>query len=143
MPTAVWMLLAFAAWTVILLTLTVGTYRWSQILSRQTPINGFTASPVEGADWYRRAMRAHANCIENLPVFASIVFALHVTRLSSETVGYLSIAVMVARVLQSLVHVGLPQTPIVATFRFAFFFIQAICFLSLVSLIIAHAAFSP
>lgn len=139
MPTPVWMLLAFAAWTVVLLTATVGLYRWSQILGGRVPINGFTASPAEGADWYRRAMRAHANCLENLPVFASIVLALHVTQLDSTTVTCLSIAITVARVLQSLVHVVLTQTPLVATFRFAFFFAQVVCFLSLVSLIVAHA----
>jgi uncharacterized MAPEG superfamily protein len=142
MTTAIWMLLAFAAWTIVLLSSTIGVYRWSLILTRQAPINGFKANPVEGADWYRRSMRAHANCIENLPVFASIVFAIHVTRLDSVNVGYLSIAVVLARVLQSLVHVALPQTPFVAAVRFTFFFAQIVCFMSLVTLIIAHAAFN-
>jgi uncharacterized MAPEG superfamily protein len=143
MSIAIWMLLAFAAWTVLLLTSTIGVYRWSRILSGQAPINGFKASPVDGADWYLRSMRAHANCIENLPIFASIVFAIHVIQLNSATVGHLSIAVVVARVLQSLVHVVLPQTQLVAALRFTFFFAQILCFLSLVVLVIAHAAFSP
>jgi hypothetical protein len=46
-------------------------------------------------------------------------------------------------VLQSLVHVVLPQTQLVAALRFTFFFAQILCFLSLVVLVIAHAAFSP
>jgi uncharacterized MAPEG superfamily protein len=142
MSTAIWMLLAFAAWTILLLISTIGVYRWSRILTGQAPINGFNANPVDGADWYRRSMRAHTNCIENLPVFASIVFAIYVTQLNRPAVGYLCIGVMVARVLQSLVHVVLPQTPLVATWRFALYFVQIVCFLSLVVLVIAHAAFN-
>jgi hypothetical protein len=66
-----------------------------------------------------------------------------VTRLDSAAVGYLSIAVVLARVLQSLVHVVLPQTPFVVAVRFTFFFAQIVCFMSLVTMIIAHAAFNP
>ena len=76
MTTPVWMLLGFAGWTVLLLLGTVGVYRWSRILTGTVPIRSFRADPIEGAEWYRRALRAHANCIENLPVFGGIVFAL-------------------------------------------------------------------
>jgi len=68
MTVPVWMLLGFAAWTVLLLLSTVGVYRWSRILTGRVPIRDFRADQVEGEDWYRRSMRAHANCIENLPV---------------------------------------------------------------------------
>ena len=137
MSTPIWMLLAFAAWTVLLL---LGVYRWSRILAGQTPINEFRADQVEGADWYRRSMRAHANCIENLPVFGAIVFALHVSQLGGATVSYLSITVLVARVMQSLVHICLPQTNTVAAIRFAFFFVQIVCFLALIVMVVGHAA---
>ncbi len=80
MSVPVWSLLGFAAWTVILLLGTVGVYRWTRILTGRVPIRDFRADQVVGEDWYRRAMRAHANCIENLPVFGAIVFALYVGR---------------------------------------------------------------
>ena len=66
-------LLAFAMWTIIVPLGAIAYYRWSRILAGAAPINAFPADAVSGADWYRRAMRAHANCVENLPVFGSIV----------------------------------------------------------------------
>jgi uncharacterized membrane protein YecN with MAPEG domain len=140
MSVPIWMLLAFAAWTVLLLSFTIGVYRWSRILTGQSPINEFRADQVEGADWYRRSMRAHANCVENLPVFGSIVFALYVSQLGGATVSFLSITVLVARVMQSLVHICFPQTNTVAAMRFAFFFVQLVCFLALIAMIARHAA---
>ena len=72
----VWMLVGFATWTVLLLLATVGVYRWSRILTGRMPIRSFRADQIEGADWYIRAMRAHANCVENLPVFGAIVLGV-------------------------------------------------------------------
>jgi hypothetical protein len=65
MTTPVWMLLGFAAWTLLLLTFTIGVYRWTRILTGRVGMAGFPADKVEGEDWYRRSMRAHANCVEN------------------------------------------------------------------------------
>ena len=94
----------FAAWTVLLLLATVGVYRWSRILTRRVAIRNFRADQVEGADWYKRAMRAHANCVENLPVFGAIVFGLYVGNVAGAFVNALAVAVLVARIMQSLVH---------------------------------------
>lgn len=99
-----WMLVGFAAWTVLLLLATVGVYRWSRILTGRVAIREFRADQIEGADWYKRAMRAHANCVENLPVFGAIVLALHVGNVGSALVNALAVAVLVGRIMQSLVH---------------------------------------
>jgi len=139
MTVPVWTLLGFAAWTVILLLATVGVYRWSRILTGRVAIRDFRADQVEGEDWYRRAMRAHANCIENLPVFAAIVFALHVSGVRSPAANYLCITVLVARVLQSLIHVCLVQTNAVVSVRFAFFFVQLASFVSLTVMVLRQA----
>ena len=100
----VWMLVRFAAWTVPLLLATVGVYRWSRILTGRMPIRSFRADRIE-ADWYIRAMRAHANCVENLPVFGAIVLGLYVGNVASASVNAWAVAVLVARIMQSLVHV--------------------------------------
>jgi uncharacterized MAPEG superfamily protein len=136
MTMPVWMLLGFAAWTVILLLSTVGVYRWSRILTGRVPIREFRADQVEGEDWYKRAMRAHANCIENLPVFGAIVFALHVGGVRSPAADYLSMSVLAARVMQSLIHVCLVQTNAVASWRFLFFFIQLVSFVLLTVMVV-------
>ena len=78
MTVPVGMLLGFAAWTLLLLVITVGIYRWSLILTRTAAIASFPADAIEGAGWYQRGTRAHANCIENLPVFGAIVIALQI-----------------------------------------------------------------
>lgn len=136
MTVPVWTLLAFAAWTVTLLLATVGVYRWTRILTGRVPIKDFRADRVEGDDWYKRAMRAHANCIENLPVFGAIVLALYVGEVRGPTVNYLCIAVPIARVIQSLTHVCLVQTNQVVSVRFTFFLVQLLSFLSLIVIIV-------
>jgi uncharacterized MAPEG superfamily protein len=82
-------------------------------------------------------MRAHANCIENLPVFGAIVFGLHVGNVASAFVNTLAVAVLVARIMQSLVHVCFVQTNTVASVRFGFFFVQIVSFLWLIGILLS------
>ena len=138
MTLPVWMLLGFATWTVLLLLVTVGIYRWSRILTGCVPISEFRADQVEGKDWYKRSMRAHTNCVENLPVFGAIVFALYAGHIASATVNVLAVAILAARIMQSLVHVCLVQTNTVVSLRFGFFFVQIVSFLWLIAVITAN-----
>ena len=46
----------------------------------------------------------------------------------------------IARVLQSLVHVGFSQTNAVASIRFAFFFVQIVAFLWLTGIMLTKLA---
>jgi uncharacterized MAPEG superfamily protein len=140
MTIPLWMLLGFAAWTILLLASTIGIYRWGLIFAGRAPINGFRAEQPEGADWYKRSMRAHANCIENLPVFAAIVLALHASGAGGQVADLASIGVLVARVMQSLVHVCLPQTSAVVALRFSFLLVQLVCFLALILVVVRHSA---
>jgi len=137
-PVPVWALLAFAVWTVLLLFGTVGVYRWSHILTGRVAIKDFKADQVEGADWYKRAMRAHANCVENLPVVGALVFALYVSGTNGRSVDLASILIMVARIPQSLVHVCLAQTDSVVAVRFGFYLVQAASYLYLAAAIVNH-----
>jgi uncharacterized MAPEG superfamily protein len=131
------MLLGFAMWTVLLLLFTIGIYRWSRIFSGRVPIRNFPADAAGGEEWYRRATRAHANCIENLPVFGAIVFGLYVGNVGSTLVDVLAATILVARILQSLVHVSFVHTNTVASVRFTFYFMQFVCFVWLVGIIVA------
>ena len=136
MTLPVWMLVGFAAWTVLLLLATVGVYRWSRILTGRVAIRDFRADQIEGAEWYKRAMRAHANCVENLPVFGAIVLGLYVGNVGSALVNALVVAVLLARVMQSLVHVCFIQTNTVTAVRFGFFFVQIVSFLWLIGILL-------
>ena len=139
MTIPIWMLLGFAAWTVILLAATVGVYRWTRILSGHVSVSSFRADQVEGEDWYRRSMRAHANCIENLPVFGAIVVALYVAGLGGPVINVLSVLVLISRVLQSLVHVSHVQTDAFVAVRFSLLCVQLISFVALIILVVRHA----
>lgn len=130
------MLLGFAAWTLLLLIATVGTYRWSRILAGTDRIGSFRADRIEGAGWYQRGTRAHANCIENLPVFGAIVFALQIGNVESTLVDGLSIAILAARIAQSLVHICFVQTDAIVSVRFSFFSVQLISFIWLIAIIV-------
>ena len=138
MSHAVWMLLGFATWTVMLLLFTVGIYRWSRILTERVPIKEFVADKVEGLDWYKRSMRAHANCVENLPVFGAIVFAIYVSGTTGAVVDGFATLILAARVAQSLTHVCFEQTNTLASVRFGFFLAQIIGFFVLIGAVISH-----
>jgi uncharacterized MAPEG superfamily protein len=127
-----WMLLGFAAWTLLLLMAVVGVYRWFNILFRKAPIASFRSDRLEGEDWYRRGTRAHANCVENLPVFGAIVLVISAIGVDGAAVNYLCTAVLIARVCQSLVHMSHEQTDTFVAVRFSFFTIQLICFVALI-----------
>lgn len=137
MSVPLWMLLGFSMWTLLLLLLTIGVYRWSRIFTGRVAIRDFPADATGGEDWYQRATRAHANCIENLPVFGAIVFALQSAHVSGSLVDALAATVLIARIPQSLVHVGFAHTNTVATLRFGFYFVQFICFVWLAGIIVA------
>lgn len=131
MPIPVWVLLGFAAWTLFVLFTTVGVYRWSRILTGRTPIAAWRADEQQGDEWYRRAIRAHLNCMENLPVYTAIVVALVAARVTSPVLDRLAITILVARICQSSIHLLVEQTNVVAGIRFAFFFVQASCMITM------------
>ncbi|MFA9476098.1 MAG: MAPEG family protein [Filomicrobium sp.] len=127
MTIPLWVLLGYAAWTLLALFATVGVYRWSHILTGRTAIAEWRADEPPESDWYRRAVRAHMNCLENLPIYTAIVVVLVATRITSPILDGLAITILGARVCQTLIHVSIEQTNTVASFRFAFFFLQAAC----------------
>jgi uncharacterized MAPEG superfamily protein len=114
---------------------TVGVHRWTLIMSGRAQIHTFPADAPNGPDWYKRATRAHANCIENLPVFASIVVVLSLVGVQGSAVDALCWLVLGARLCQTSVHVGFEQTARVVSIRFSFFTVQLLSMLGLVALI--------
>jgi uncharacterized MAPEG superfamily protein len=135
-----WMLLGFAAWTLFLLMATVGVYRWVKILFWKAPLASFRSDQLEGEDWYRRGTRAHANCVENLPVFGAIVFVISAIGVNGPVVDSLCAIVLIARVCQSLVRVSHVQTDAFVAVRFSFFCVQLACFLTLIVIAAGHGS---
>jgi uncharacterized MAPEG superfamily protein len=141
MTLPLWMLLGFAGWTVFVLLVGVGIYRWSLIFAGKASIASFPGDTPHGSIAYRRAVRAHANCIENLPVFAAIVLTAAVARISPPHMDALAIAVLATRVMQSSIHMLLPETNTTVAVRFAFFLVQIVAMIAM-GVLIAMAAVS-
>jgi uncharacterized MAPEG superfamily protein len=128
-------LLGFAAWTLLVLFLTIGVYRWSRVFTGRASVAEWRADLPQGSDWYRRAMRAHMNCIENLPVYGAIVAAIVATGTRSVALDWLSIAILAGRVCQTLTHIIAPPTNAWAAIRFAFFSVQVGSMLAMIALV--------
>jgi uncharacterized MAPEG superfamily protein len=132
--------LVFAGWTLAVLLGTVGVYRWSRILTGRARLNQFRADQIEGEDWYRRAMRAHANCVENLPVFAVIVFAAQWAGVHDMLLSWFALTVVVTRVPQTLIHILLAETNLSVGARFGFYIIQILAMLAMIGVVASAAA---
>jgi uncharacterized MAPEG superfamily protein len=118
------MLLGFAAWTLAVLAAGVGVSRWTLIFQGRAGPASFPGDEPHGAPAYRRAVRAHANCVENLPVFGAIVLTAAVAHLDPPGFGALSVAVLGSRLCQTLIHMIWPVSDRTVTFRFAMFTVQ-------------------
>ncbi len=129
-----WTLLGFAAWTLLLLVATVGVYRWGNILFAKAAIASFRHDAPEGG-WYQRGTRAHANCIENLPVFGAIVYLVTAIGLTGPLVDALCIATLAARIVQSCVHISHVQTNAFVAVRFSFYSVQLVSFLVMIGMV--------
>lgn len=128
-------LLGFTLWTIFLLLATVGVYRWRRILTGAVAISKFVSGDDLGDEWYGRAMRAHANCIENLPVFAVLIIAAGLQDMDSSLFDWMAVVVLTARIAQSLIHVCFVQTNWIVGFRFLFYFMQILAFLAMAAML--------
>ena len=96
-------LIAFALWTLALIVV-VFAYRGLRFL-KGAPINHWPRGnkPADDAAFIQRVEDAHANCLENLPVFAVVVLAAAAMD-KTATIAALAPWVLYARLGQSLVH---------------------------------------
>jgi uncharacterized MAPEG superfamily protein len=125
MTTPLWCLLGFVAWALVLLV-AIAIARVSKVLRGKAQPTDFPAGVPHGSDAYWRLNRAHLNCLENLPLFASVVLIASVAGLQSATLDMFARTYLAARVCQSLAHVSSGSATAVNV-RFSFFLIQFIC----------------
>jgi uncharacterized MAPEG superfamily protein len=95
-------LIGYAAWTMVLLA-SIAALRVRLTWQGVRPANGFAVSGDDVSPFSGRLCRAHANCYENLPVFAAIVIAA-VFSGSTQLTDPLALWLLAARVAQSSVH---------------------------------------
>ena len=132
-----WALLGFAAWTLLLVVVGIGGPRITAILKKQATPASFTPAVPHGSERYQRSMRAHMNCVENLPVFAALVLLGSAVGVTSEAFQMLAVTVLPARVVQSVAHIASGRNRAVLV-RFIFYSIQLGCFAGMIILLAMH-----
>mgnify|MGYP000887336992 CR=1 FL=1 len=133
--TAVQALLGFAAWTLLLIA-GVFLYRGLRFVTG-TPINHWPrgAKPGDDAPLVKRLEDAHANCLENLPIFAVIVLAAAALG-KLDTIAALAPWVLYARVGQSLAHLsGVSAAQVFV--RASFWSVQLVLFFWMLAMLLA------
>jgi hypothetical protein len=140
MSISLWVLLAFACWTLLVLLIGVGIRRWTLILTGRAQLTDFPADVAHGSTAYRRAMRAHANCVENLPVYGAIALTAFAAQVDGALMDTLALAFIGARFGQSLIHMALIETNTTVLIRFLFFLAQVIAMFWMAAEIVRHAS---
>ena len=86
---------------------------------------GYPENPKPQSPWARRLMKAHANAVENLAVFATLVLVAHAMNLSNGTITLACVGYFWARVVHALAYTF--AVPWVRTLAFTVgFFAQAV-----------------
>jgi len=114
-------LTGFIAWALFLLIWMEALRSWL-VLSKQVPANGFQPDNGNLSPFMQRIARAHANCIEGLPIFGGLMLVALVTGRGTVT-DPLAYALLAARVVQSGIHLA-SLSEIAVTLRFAAFAVQ-------------------
>lgn len=119
-PTA-FALTGFIAWTLALLVL-MEVVRAKLVLTKEVPANGFRPDNANLSPFMQRLARAHANCLEGLPILGGLMLVALVTGRGAVT-DPLALVLLGARIVQSLIHLASVSAPAV-TLRFTAFAVQ-------------------
>jgi hypothetical protein len=116
-------LTGFIAWTLSLLIL-MEVLRGKLVLSKSVASNGFQPDNANLSPFMQRLARAHANCVEGLPLFGGILLLALVTQRSSVT-DPLAYVFLAARLAQSLIHLS-SMSVLAVNLRFTAFAVQIV-----------------
>lgn len=114
-------LLGFIGWALFLLVL-METIRSKMVIFKEVAPNEFNPENSNLSLFMQRLARAHANCIEGLPIFGGLMLVALVTSNTSVT-DQLAYYLLTARIAQSLIHL-LSLSPVAVTLRFSAFAVQ-------------------
>jgi uncharacterized MAPEG superfamily protein len=114
-------LIGFIAWTLALLIL-METIRTYFVVTGKVPANGFTPDNRNLSPFMQRLARAHANCIEGLPVFGGLLIFAIILGATAITDG-LALWLLGARIVQSTIHL-LSTSAAAVSARFTAFAVQ-------------------
>ena len=114
-------LTGFIAWTLFLLVL-MELIRSQMVMTKSIQANEFRPDNANLSPFMQRLARAHANCLEGLPIFGGLMLIAVLAGQSAVT-DPLAYTLLGARVLQSVLHLSSLSVQAV-TLRFAAFAVQ-------------------
>jgi uncharacterized MAPEG superfamily protein len=114
-------LTGFITWALLLLVL-MEAMRTQLVLRGKVAANAFTPENAGLSPFLQRLARAHANCVESLPIFGGLLLVAIATGRTelTDSLAYLFLA---SRIIQSLVHLA-SVSPKAVTLRFTAFTVQ-------------------
>ncbi len=121
-PTVV-ALTGFMVWALALLVLMEGI-RTRLVLAGEVPANGFNPENSNLSPFMQRLARAHANCVEGLPIFGGLMLVALLTERAAVT-DALAYVFLLARVLQSSIHLA-SVSALAVKLRFSAFAVQMV-----------------
>ena len=114
-------LTGFVIWTLLLLVL-MESLRSRLVLLKAVPSNGFQPDNGNLSPFMQRLARAHANCLEGLPVFGGLL-VIAVLAGQTAVTDPLALVLLGARVVQSLIHLA-SLSVMAVNLRFSAFAVQ-------------------
>ncbi len=123
MSTSATALTLFISWTLLLLVL-MEVVRSFLVLTGRTRSNQFTPDNANLSPFMQRLARAHANCVESLPVFGGLLLVAIATGRHAVT-DPLALWLVAARVAQSTTHLA-SLSVVAVNIRFTFFAVQLV-----------------
>ena len=121
MTTTLLAFLGFLCWTLFLLVL-MEAVRSKLVLTGEIPANGFNPENSNLSPFMQRLARAHANCLEGLPLFGGFMILAVIAGKSSIT-DPLAYVLLAARITQSTIHLA-STSSLAVTARFTAFAVQ-------------------
>jgi uncharacterized MAPEG superfamily protein len=121
MSTTLLALLGFLSWTLALLVL-MEVIRSKLVLTREVAANSFSPDNAGLSPFMQRLARAHANCLEGLPLFGGFML-LAVVAGKPHVTDPLAYVLLAARIGQSAIHLA-STSPFAVSARFTAFAVQ-------------------
>jgi uncharacterized MAPEG superfamily protein len=116
-------LFGFIGWALVLLVL-MEAIRSKMVIFKEVAPNEFNPENSNLSAFMQRLARAHANCIEGLPIFGGLMVIALLTS-NAKITDPLALLFLAARIFQSLVHLA-SLNPVAVTVRFSAFALQIV-----------------
>lgn len=116
-------LAGFVSWALLLLVV-MEAIRTYLVVTGKVAANAFTPDKSGLWPFMQRLARAHANCIEGLPIFGGLL-AIAIMTSRTDVTDPLALWFLGARIVQSIIHLA-STSPIPVSLRFTAFAVQMV-----------------